>query len=481
MFSSPPAFEPLRRNSTTPVQFRPSMASAVLASRNESSWGQSGGGFMGKLPYSSPHLNPNPNPNSIPKKKQFHAFAGQVNGRHADESPAVTQTASDDAYSFNQRSIESSSRADFNQGGYISFDIASYTRSELIELKKRLLSELEQIRDLNNRIESGKFQPRSNGGSQLPSKIKKSSGNKRPISLVSGKDSKQLCQTSDNGTGNVNVSSNLMKMCRQVLTKLMKHKHSWIFNTPVDAAALGLHDYHQIIKQPMDLGTGDEVYSMAEQLLARFEDLFRPINMKFEGDRKEKVIADELQGSSWNHIPTPERVKKPKPNPMPPTSKKHERVQNRSSSSNPLPSNPPLAQSPVPTPPPMLAPPVKPSAPKTNLGKLPKPKAKDPNKREMSMEEKHRLGIGLQSLPPEKMPQLVQIIKKKNEHLAQEGDEIELDIEAIDTDTLWELDRFVTNWKKMVSKNKRQALMGNNLAPTRATATAIAEADEVKA
>ena len=35
----------------------------------------------------------------------------------------------------------------------------------------------------------------------------------------------------------------------------MKHKHGWVFNTPVDVVGLGLHDYHQIIKQPMDLGT----------------------------------------------------------------------------------------------------------------------------------------------------------------------------------------------------------------------------------
>ncbi|KAJ0666823.1 putative chromatin remodeler Bromodomain family [Helianthus annuus] len=44
----------------------------------------------------------------------------------------------------------------------------------------------------------------------------------------------------------------------------------------------------------------------------------------------------------------------------------------------------------------------------------------------------------------------------------QRGDEIELDIEALDTKTLWELDRFVTNWKKLVSKTKRQALLVNS-------------------
>lgn len=73
-----------------------------------------------------------------------------------------------------------------------------------------------------------------------------------------------------------------------------------------------------------------------------------------------------------------------------------------------------------------------------------------------------KLGFGLQNLPQEKMPQLVQIIRKRDEHLAQDVNEIELDIEALDTETLWELDRFVTNSKKMVSKTKRQALMMNN-------------------
>ncbi|MFS7948812.1 putative NET domain-containing protein [Helianthus anomalus] len=78
------------------------------------------------------------------------------------------------------------------------------------------------------------------------------------------------------------------------------------------------------------------------------------------------------------------------------------------------------------------------------------------------MEEKHKLGLGLQSMPPEKIPQLLQIVRMKNDYLAQEGDEIELDIEALDTEKLWELDRFVTNCKKLVSKTKRQALLVNS-------------------
>ncbi|RYQ84820.1 hypothetical protein Ahy_B10g104306 isoform B [Arachis hypogaea] len=50
---------------------------------------------------------------------------------------------------------------------------------------------------------------------------------------------------------------------------------------------------------------------------------------------------------------------------------------------------------------------------------------------------------GMQSLPLEKMDQVVQIIRKMNGNVKQGGDEIEIVIEAVDTETLWELDRLI--------------------------------------
>lgn len=47
----------------------------------------------------------------------------------------------------------------------------------------------------------------------------------------------------------------ILKNCDSLLTRLIKHKFGWIFNAPVDAAKLGLHHYHTIVKKPMDLGT----------------------------------------------------------------------------------------------------------------------------------------------------------------------------------------------------------------------------------
>ncbi|KAK0601053.1 hypothetical protein LWI29_020900 [Acer saccharum] len=87
-----------------------------------------------------------------------------------------------------------------------------------------------------------------------------------------------------------------------------------------------------------------------------------------------------------------------------------------------------------------------------------KPKAKDPNKREMSTEERQELGIGFQSLSSEKIGHMVDILTKRNRNL-RDKDEFEVDLEDLDTETLWELDRFVTNYKKI----ERQALMSHRV------------------
>ncbi|KAG8231635.1 hypothetical protein J437_LFUL011476 [Ladona fulva] len=52
--------------------------------------------------------------------------------------------------------------------------------------------------------------------------------------------------------------SESLKACNEILKELFSKKHSgyaWPFYKPVDAELLGLHDYHDIIKKPMDLGT----------------------------------------------------------------------------------------------------------------------------------------------------------------------------------------------------------------------------------
>ncbi|XP_051752640.1 bromodomain testis-specific protein isoform X2 [Ctenopharyngodon idella] len=52
--------------------------------------------------------------------------------------------------------------------------------------------------------------------------------------------------------------SERLKYCSAILKEMFAKKHSayaWPFYKPVDAKALGLDDYHEIIHQPMDMGT----------------------------------------------------------------------------------------------------------------------------------------------------------------------------------------------------------------------------------
>ncbi|XP_041991581.1 transcription factor GTE4-like isoform X2 [Salvia splendens] len=271
------------------------------------------------------------------------------------------------------------------------------------------------------------------------------------------------------GVGMENFPSHILKNCNALLERLMKHKHGWVFNKPVDAVALGLHDYFEIIRNPMDLGTvkgrlnqnwykspmefaedvvrtfqnamtynpkGQDVYVMAEQLCKIFEDKWAPIEAEYK--RGMKLAADYDVGP-----PTPtSRKASQKSRERPDMKRPLDRP--AMGSSDPKRKKPSSAQS------------GKVHAPK-------KPKAKDPNKREMTYDEKQKLSVNLQELPSEKLENVVQIIKKRNPSVSQEDDEIEVDIDSVDTETLWELDRFITNYKKNLSKNKRKAEIVSNL------------------
>ncbi|KAM7271947.1 hypothetical protein ACFE04_031161 [Oxalis oulophora] len=255
-------------------------------------------------------------------------------------------------------------------------------------------------------------------------------------------------------------SSKIFKRCAALLEKLMKHKHGWVFNTPVDAKTLGLHDYFIIIKYPMDLGTiktrlndnwykspkefaedvrltfnnamtynpkGQDVHVMAEQLSNMFEDKWATLEADYDRELKFSTFYD-----STLHTPTSRKT-----NSFPvPAHLDMRKVLDRSVS---------------------MAPRIMSVTPSSRIPVLKKPKARDPNKREMTYDEKQKLSTNLSNLPTEKLDIIIQIMKKRSSAILQRDDEIEVDIDVVDTETLWELDRFVTNYKKSLSKNKRKA------------------------
>ncbi|KAI5333088.1 PREDICTED: mRNAion factor [Prunus dulcis] len=259
--------------------------------------------------------------------------------------------------------------------------------------------------------------------------------------------------------------SPLFKSCSTLLDKLIKHKFGWVFKKPVDVKALGLHDYNKIIKKPMDLGTvktrlnenwyktpvefAEEVrltfnnamlynpkeqdaHLMAEQLLKMFEDQWAALEAEYNLNRRNEIGND-------SNLPPPvsRKIQAPAAAPLPLEMRTLDRAESTTKPVNPK---------------------LKPvSSGHTGRPPVPKkPKARDPNKRDMTYAEKQRLSTNLQTLPSEKLDTIVQIIKKRNLGLCQQEDEIEVDIESVDPETLWELDRFVTNYRKSLSKNKRR-------------------------
>lgn len=297
----------------------------------------------------------------------------------------------------------------------------------------------------------------------LVDKKSKGSGKKQnegdlPVDKKS-KGSAEKYDGGDERSGLEKVKSQFLKTCKGLLQRLMKHKNAWVFNVPVDVNALGLHDYFDIIKEPMDLGTvksrldknfyqspmefmvdvrltfrnamtynpkGQDVYVMAEQLLQIFEEKWTVIEADYVQELK---LVVEREGRLTKKPHTPQE---------PPV----EAMNAFELSTN-------LAN---------RGHPGRPAAPK-------KPKARDPNKREMTYAEKQKLSSDLQSLPAEKLESVVDIIKKSSSSLRQHDDEIEVDIDSFGTETLWELDRFVINYKKYLSKNRKKSELSNKAKP----------------
>ncbi|CAN6852508.1 unnamed protein product [Brassica oleracea] len=246
------------------------------------------------------------------------------------------------------------------------------------------------------------------GGGVSKTKHKRSSKRLKPTTaarLVSPSNSlgsdvnRQMMKISLNSISKLEVrnlkrklTSDLEKV-RNLINRLEPHKFGSIFNTPVDAVKSGLHDYHTIVKKPMDLGTvktrlskswyesplefaedvrltfnnallynpvGHDVHRMAELLLSMFEDQYESLNKEASGNR------------------------------------------------------------------------------------------------DLAFEEKRRLSEDLQDLPFDKLEEVVEIIKKTKPELAQQDDEIELHIDSLDLETLWELYRFVTGYKESLGNKKEE-------------------------
>ncbi|KAJ7559222.1 hypothetical protein O6H91_04G074700 [Diphasiastrum complanatum] len=255
--------------------------------------------------------------------------------------------------------------------------------------------------------------------------------------------------------------ADIMKQCGTVLKKLMTHKHGWVFNAPVDAVKLRLPDYHKVIKKPMDLGTvkkkfesgqyqspmefaedvrltfsnamkynpkENDVHAMADILRKIFEERWKSIKEKLEEESLKMRVEDEThserQGKGQQLQDLQRHLRSIE-----------DQINSFTNNSN-----------------------SKHMAPARSVA--PSTQRKVP-KREMTFAQKSQLSVNLERLPGDKTQEIIQIIKRRNPSLSQSqiGDaslEIEVDIDAVDNDTLWELHKYVTNCMKNVKKTRKR-------------------------
>ncbi|KAL3131033.1 hypothetical protein ABBQ38_000352 [Trebouxia sp. C0009 RCD-2024] len=89
--------------------------------------------------------------------------------------------------------------------------------------------------------------------------------------------------------------SNAIQRCLEVMEQLLEEEDAEPFAEPVDASALGLHDYHQVIRRPMDLGTikkglmADEgAYSSSAEVLKDVQQVWT--NCRTYNDEDDPII-----------------------------------------------------------------------------------------------------------------------------------------------------------------------------------------------
>ncbi|PIN02476.1 hypothetical protein CDL12_25010 [Handroanthus impetiginosus] len=325
--------------------------------------------------------------------------------------------------------------------------LSSFERKSLV---LRLTSELEQIRFLQNKVDSQKKKSvtavtKSSSSDILscnnPQQKAPQVGNVKKTSGSSGPGKKGRGWNrgitgrfeSANQNGRVNANAGLLKQCESLLKKLMSQQFAWVFNTPVDVVKLNIPDYFDVIKNPMDLGTikskltagkysspldfladvrltftnaktynppGTDVHIMAETMSQFFELRWKSM---------EKKLVQSTSQSLLEKSGTVEETEIPK-------------------SSAP--------------------------AKKRKLSPAVREPVQEPIKRKMSDEEKHKLSTELEDLLADLPESIIDFLRAQTSNGGDGGeDEIEIDIDDLSDDTLFTLRKLLDDHLQEKQKN----------------------------
>ncbi|CAN6362438.1 unnamed protein product [Urochloa humidicola] len=131
------------------------------------------------------------------------------------------------------------------------------------------------------------------------------------LSQKSGVTSISTCEHQSSYKSKVeSMNNSKMRLCGNILTKLMDHKSGWLFNTPVDPVLYQIPDYFDVIRHPMDLGTVKK--KLTKQQYVSTDEFAADVRLTFLNAMKYNPpgndvheIAKELKGifdSEWESV-----------------------------------------------------------------------------------------------------------------------------------------------------------------------------------
>mmetsp|Transcript_13233 Transcript_13233/g.20784 ORF Transcript_13233/g.20784 Transcript_13233/m.20784 type:complete len:506 (+) Transcript_13233:221-1738(+) len=241
---------------------------------------------------------------------------------------------------------------------------------------------------------------------------------------------------------------NLYLHCEKMLESIMQDQFARLyFNVPVDPIKLGIPQYTQVVKKPMDLGTiktrleneyYDDLDQMVEDINLVWDNamLFNPpgtdvhecarILKESMEKRLKKLpkVPGNREGGGGGPVSAAEQRR------MADIMRKVETMQQQLETMKSTKGSAGGARK-------------KPSAGGGGGA------AKGPTKqKQMSFEEKRSLSLNINKLDNDKLGKVVEIIKKRKSSVVGDSDEIEIDIDSLDNATLRELERYVDDCLK---------------------------------
>ena len=295
--------------------------------------------------------------------------------------------------------------------------ISKISAPERKEVERRLKDQLEQIQLLQKKIESevanGVAVSSTADGSSKKAPLP--GGNVHQLKRGQGGRFERKAPLA----GGPGISAK--KFCSPLLNRLLQHPYAWVFKEPVDAIKLNIPDYYTIIKRPMDLGTIKS--KLASNAYSTPMDFAEDVRLTFSNAKTYNppgndvhLMADALSvkfESKWKII-----EKKVLPAGISKAMKSSQPKKRKAASLN--------------------QPPAAPAA--VEIAK----KEIHITSRIMTAAEKHKLSSRLESCVSVLPDPVIEFLKKNSgQQMDAADDEIEVDIDSLGDDTLFELKRLL--------------------------------------